>query len=154
MSSIPNEGKMRKVGSRVALAMVVFSSPYAAADPYAADYKRDTTKHINDVVLKGNKTLTRDEHVAINEHWHLATRALRVREVALGESEQASVARVDAFLKKKDAAFFAHLEELNAKAPVKIVLAPPKIGAPTEGQSMSLDGKLAFQIEPDTNATK
>jgi hypothetical protein len=140
--------------SPIALAVVVVASSSGAADPYRADYIARTKSHINEIVSKDHKSLTHDEHIAINEHWHIAMRALRVREVAQGEDDADAVARVDALLKRKDAAFFKHLEELNAKSPARMVLAAPKIASPGDGQSMPLDGKLEFKIAPYKNATK
>ena len=142
------------VGASLSLLSVWGMLATAAASPFKEDYLRASSKRIDEVVTKDHKTLTAEEHAAIEDHWRSAMRALRVREIAETEHDAAAVARVDTFLQKLDAAFFARLTDLNAKAKVHSVLAPPKILSPAGGQVVTVGAGLGLQIEPYKEASR
>ena len=121
---------------------------------FRQDYVTSTSQKINTIVNKDKKAVTTDEHTLIHDHWRRAMRALRVRELAEDEHEAATVTRVDTFLKKVDTGFFATLTDLNAKAPVKVVLPPPTIASPAPNTPMPVGGSYTFKIAPykDANA--
>ena len=134
--------------------LLATSIPAAAESPFKEEYLRAASKRIDEVVTKDHKTLTAEERAAIGDHWRSAMRALRVREVAESGHDAAAVARVDTFLKKVDAAFFVRLTDLNAKAPVHAVLAPPKILSPAGGQVVPLGTGLGIRIESYGGASR
>jgi hypothetical protein len=121
---------------------------------FKMDYIMDTMQKIQTVVNKDKKVVTPEEHTLIHDHWRRSMRALRVRELADDDHDAAMIGRVDTFLKKVDTAFFASLTDMNAKAPVKVVLPPPTIASPAPNTAMPVGGAFSFKMAPykDANA--
>lgn len=79
-------------------------------------------------------------------HWRRAYRALRVRELAEDDKDDAVVARVDAYLKKATDHFFTVMTDLASKAPE--IPPPPTLLAPTAGAQLTVGQPASFKMAP------
>jgi hypothetical protein len=84
------------------------------------------------------------------KHWRRAYRALRIRELAQDDHDDAAVARVDAYLKKISEHFFSLLAELTAKAPE--IPPPPTLLSPAAGTKLAAGTALSFKMAPYKDA--
>ena len=161
---------MRKttIAARLGLGLVALGGPALAAPPdggshvhhdagpketpgqreYRVAYLRDT--------LEKEKAITR-HHVwtpamstASWKHWRRAYKALRIRELAQDDSDDAAVVRVDAYLKKVTDHFVALLTELTASAPE--VPPPPTLLSPAEGATAAVGTPVTFKMAPYKDA--
>jgi hypothetical protein len=80
------------------------------------------------------------------KHWRRAYRALRVRELAEDDKEDAVVARVDAYLKKATDHFFSLMTELASKAPE--IPPAPTLLSPVAGAQATVGQPVSFKMAP------
>jgi hypothetical protein len=85
-------------------------------------------------------------------HWRRAYRALRIRELAQDDGEDAAVARVDAYMKKSTDHFLTLLAELTAKSPE--VPGPPTLTSPAAGAALAVGTPVTFKMAPYKDATQ
>jgi hypothetical protein len=114
-------------------------------------YVAKTVKRIHEIVDSGNKVRTPDETTQINLHWGRAMKAIRIREVAQDNNDNAFVGQVDGFLSKLDTQFYDRLLGLASNAPDKPKA--PELTAPTGGSSFRLNQTFSCKFANYAGAT-
>ena len=110
---------------------------------FRGGYVAKTVKRIHEIADTGNKARTPEENATISVHWGRAMRAIRIRELAQDDGDNATVGRVDGLLARLDTQFYDHLLALSSTAPDKPKA--PQLEAPTAGLSVRLNE--AFQCK-------
>ncbi|HLK40519.1 MAG TPA: hypothetical protein VKU41_27390 [Polyangiaceae bacterium] len=109
---------------------------------YRLEYVEATVKRERE--LTAHKIWTPDMSSASWKHWRRAYRALRIRELAQDDHDDATVARVDGYLKKLTDRFLVVIKDLAASAPE--VPPPPTLVAPTAGVALAVGTPVTFKM--------
>lgn len=82
-----------------------------------AEYLAKTLRHIRALVHADGKELTDAERRSVEEHWQVALRLLRVRDVAEAEGDAAGAEAARELLQDAELRLYDHLLEMNQRAP-------------------------------------
>jgi hypothetical protein len=114
-------------------------------------YVAKTQRRTREILDTGHKARTAEENAIINKHWNTAFKAIRIRELAQDDNDQATVTRVDNFLSRLDNQYYDDLSAAVARAPDRP--GAPKLLYPVNGSKLAMGRSHALcRFAPDQNA--